>query len=343
MSTSEQIIALTFPQPFAGMPLGTIKPEDELLHPPAASGHHSATETSYFGFNIPEHRLNAEIYVWFHPVLKVMSASVYIWRGYNTTTLECDYVNHYHFLPMPENDIGNYEIPDIGLKIRVIEPLKSIAIEFDDPARGVSFDCRYDAIMPPGGRPNSKHFTQALRTTGSLDLYGEKFKIAGYFSRDRSWGEERRETSRPAPPMSWMVGVQDDDFAFHVVATDSPELNPEWNSRYVLKPGANFMWGYVWRDGQLFHVTKAEKLTHREHDGITPRSFELRFEDSGGESYEYRGDVEACMPWQTWQNIYIHFCLTRWQGARGVAWGDTQDIQSNDFISRFARPGGSKL
>jgi len=323
--------------PLAGAPLGRIVPEDEFLHAPAPSGHHSATETSYFGFNIPEHRLNGEIYVWFHPILKVISASVYIWRGLNVSTLECDYVNHYHFLPFPENGIADYTIPDIGLKIKVLEPLKSIHISFADPDRGVSFELRLDAIMPPGGRPNSKHFTQAMRTRGDLDLYGEKFKIDGYFSRDRSWGEERREVSRMMAPMSWMVGVWDDDFAIHVVASDSPDRNPDWSARYEMEPGAELMWGYVFRDGSLFPVTKASKLTIREHDGISPRLILLDFEDAGGKSHSLRGEVWARMPWQTWQNMTTHFCLTRWQNERGVGWGDTQDIQMNDFVRHFAR------
>jgi len=321
----------------AGAPLGTIVPQDEFLHPPAPSGHHSATETTYFGFNIPEHRLNAEIYMWFHPVLKIMSASVYIWRGANLSTLECDYVNHYNYLPMPENGIADYTIPDINLKVKVLEPLKSVHIDFADPDRGVSFDIQFDAIMPPGGRPNSKHFTQAMKTRGNLDLYGEHFKIDGYFSRDHSWGEERRETSRAGPPISWMVGVFDDEFAFHITAFDSAEDKPEWASRYALPPGQNLMWGYVFRDGELFPVTKVRKQTLRERDGLTPRLILLDFEDAGGGKHSLRGDVSASMPWQTWQNMNVFFCLTRWQGARGIGWGDTQDIQMNDYVRTFAR------
>jgi hypothetical protein len=238
---------------------------------------------------------------------------------------------------MPENGIEDYAIPDLGLKIKVIKPLESVEIGFVDADRGVSFDIRFDAIMPPGGRPNSKHFTQAMRTRGNLDLYGEKFKIDGYFSRDHSWGEERRETSRVGPPGSWMVGIWDDDFAFHVSASDSPELNPEWLSRYDVPPGANMNWGYVFRDKALFPVTKARKLTVRERDGLTPRLILLDFEDAGGESHSLRGEVNACMPWQTWQNMNVFFCQTRWQSDRGVGWGDTQDIQMNDFVRHFAR------
>lgn len=121
----------------AGQPLGTAVAADEFLHAPAASGHYSATETSYFGFNVPEHALNGEIYVWFHPVLWIMSASVYIWRGIHASTLSCDYVNHYHFLPFPDHDIDDYRIEELGLHIRVLEPLRAVQIDCVDDQRGV--------------------------------------------------------------------------------------------------------------------------------------------------------------------------------------------------------------
>jgi hypothetical protein len=326
-----------FPDTLRIKPLPTISPQDEFLHPPAASGHHSATETSYFGFNIPEHALNAEIYVWFHPVLKMISASVYIWRGLNPTTLAADYVNHYNYLPFPKDGIADYEIEDLGLKIKVLEPLKTIQIDFDDPDRNVDFTLRLEAIMPPGVRPTAKHFTQAMKTSGRLNLYGEELTIDGYFSRDHSWGEERRETSRRMPPMSWMVGVIDETFAFHVVAYDSPEAGPDWAGLFDMPPGDNLMWGYVWRDGQLFPVTKARKLTTREPDGISPRSVSLDFEDGGGARHAFHGEVLARMPWQTWQNMTTQFSLTRWTGERGVAHGDWQDIQMQEYVRRFSR------
>ena len=122
-----------------GLPLGSVVPEDEFLHPAAPSGHYASTETSYFGFNIPERRLNGEVYMWFHPVLKVICASVYIWTA-PKSTLACEYINHHHYLPWLANGIADYRIEAVGLHIRVIEPLKSVQIDFEDKARNVSFD-----------------------------------------------------------------------------------------------------------------------------------------------------------------------------------------------------------
>ncbi len=315
-------------------PLGVALPADELLHAPAPSGHFSATETSYYGFNIPDAKLNGEIYIWFHPVLKVMSASVYIWKGLKDSSLACEYVNHYHYLPYPDSDIGDYEIPLIGLKIKVIHPLEEVRVLFEDVTRNVSFDLTLRAIMPAAVRPGGFHFTQACKTTGELNLYGEKLKIDGYFSRDRSWSQERRETSMHLPPVSWMVGVVDETFAFHFVGFDSEGVDPEVTKRYPMG-ASNLMWGYIFRDGVTVPLVSGRKLTKRAEDGISPDLFELELTDADGEIHPIKGSVEARMPWQTWQNMNVYFCLTRWETARGIGWGDTQDIQYNDFVHRF--------
>lgn len=321
-----------------GQALRSAGPQDELLHPPAASGHYSSSETSYFGFNIPEKALNGEIYVWFHPVLRVMSASVYIWRGLKSSTLSCEYVNHYHFLPWPQNDIADYVIDGLNLHIKVLEPMKSILIEFADKARNVSFVCRQDAIMPSALRPDGYHFTQAMKTTGELNLYGERFVIDGFFSRDRSWGQERRETPQPLPPLSWMVGVFDANFAFHVMAHDDPALGPEWAQRFPnMTSGKHLYWGYIYQDGETTPVKAARKLTHREPDGLAPRCIEMEIEDARSRQFSIRGFIQARMPWQTWQNMNTFFCQTRWECQGKVGWGDTQDVQFNEFTHAFAR------
>jgi hypothetical protein len=322
----------------AGLPLGSASKEDEFLHPPVESGHYSSSETSYFGFSIPEKALNAEIYVWFHPVLKVMSASVYIWRGMKTSTLACEYINHHHFLPFPDNGIANYVIEPLHLHIEVIEPLKTIQTTLEDRTRGVSFSCRHEAIMPPGVRPGGYHFTQAMRTTGWLDLYGERMEINGFFSRDRSWGKERREDPAPLPPLSWMVGVFDEQFAFHALAHDDPSRGPEWAQDFPqVKPGEALVWGYIWKDGELTPLATLQKLTHRDTDGVAPSAVEMDMQDVNGRKFSMKGTVQARMPWQTWQNMNTFFCQTRWECGTQVGYGDLQDVQFNDYTRKFAR------
>lgn len=322
-----------------GLPLHVCQPEDEFLHPAVASGHYSATETTYWGFNIPEKQLNAEIYMWFHPVLRMCSASVYIWKGFHGSTLSCEYVNHYHYLPFPENGIADYRVADVmDLNFRVIEPLKRIEIDYRDAERNVSFSIVNEAIMPPAGRPGGGHFTQAMKVTGTLDLFGETHAIDGHFSRDHSWDQERRETSRVGPPLTWMVGVFGDDMAFHAVGYDDPILNPEWADRYPqIDRGKTLGWGFIRRDGETTPLKAMRKVTHREADGLSPIRFDLELIDMNDVQYDLVGTVQARMPWQTWQNMNVYFCQTRWELNDRVGYGDAQDIHMNDFVHNFVK------
>lgn len=321
-----------------GLPLGTVEAADELLHPPVASGHYASSETSYYGFNIPEHQLNCEIYLWYHPALRVMSASVLIWSGFKSASLAAQYINHHHFLPYPQGDGEDLLIEALNLRVRVLERFKSVQIDFEDRAQGVRFSYRQDAIMPPGVRPGGYHFTQAVKTLGELELRGQRYQIDGFFSRDRSWMQERREDPIVMPPLTWMVGVFHPGFAFHCLAMDDPALQPSWASAFpAIQPGQGLFWGYVWQDGELSPVRMARKLTTRDVDGVAPTGFELEMSDARGRHFQLRGQVQARLPWQTWQNMNTFFCQTRWECNGLVGYGDSQDVQFQEFPRLFTR------
>lgn len=321
----------------AGAPFAPVLPEDEFLHAIPDGAGYALSETSYWGFCVPERDLMAEIYIWFHPVLRTMSAGILIFSGKRPSSLASDFVHHHHFLPMPE-DISRYRIDAIGLEIEVIDPLRAIRMCCRDPERPVSFDVLFTAALPPIGRPNGKHLVQLMRTVGELDLFGEKIPIDGYFTRDRSWGAERYETPRDVPPITWMTGNADGELAFHLVAFDDPALGPDWLGRFDEPlPGENLMWGFLRRNGRTSSIRAARKLTHREADGVTPKGFDLEIVDEHGESLRMHGDITARAPWATWQNVVVHYSLTRWVIDGRVAWGDCQDIQYNRFVHEFSR------
>jgi hypothetical protein len=321
----------------AGARFAPVVPEDEFLHPVAPGAGYATTETSYWGFCVPERDLMAEIYIWFHPALGTMSAGILLFRGKKSSSLAADFVHHNHFLPMPAQ-IGNYSIDAIGLQIEVLEPLKKIRMRCKDPERNVSFDVLFTGAMPPIGRPNGHHLVQVMHTTGELNLYGERIAIDSYFTRDRSWAAERHETPRDVPPITWMTGNADGDLAFHLVAFDDPALGPEWVGRFEQPlPGENLMWGFIRRNGVTASVKAARKLTHREADGVTPRAFDLEIIDEHDRSLALHGVITARAPWATWQNVVVHYGLTRWEIDGREAWGDCQDIHYNRFVHEFSR------
>ena len=321
----------------AGSEFATVEPADEFLHAVPADASYTHTETSYWGFCVPDRNLMAEIYIWFHPVLGTMSAGVLLFTGKRGSSLAADFVHHHHFLPMPDA-IDSYRIEPVGLEIQVLEPLREIRMRHQDPDRDVSFDVLFSAAMPPVGRPNGHHLIQVMRTTGELELYGESIPIDGYFTRDRSWGADRFETPMDVPPITWMTGNASDDLAFHLVAFDEPSLRPDWLDHYE-RPvaGDNLMWGFIRRKGETRSIRRAAKLTRRAADGVTPDGFTLQLEDVAGDVLDLEGTITAQAPWATWQNVVVWYSLTRWEIDGQEAWGDCQDIQYNRYVHTFSR------
>jgi hypothetical protein len=316
---------------------GVAGPADELLHPVAGDAPYALTETSYFGFNLPERRINGEIYVWFHPRLRVASAGVFCWQGMKPTALAAEYYDYRLYLPYPERQIDDYSLAN-GLRFRVEEPLARVELAYDDPERHTHLRLVSRAVMPPAVIPGGGHFVQAVRTEGELVLDGQAHPIDGWFTRDRSWGAPREERPYPVPPLGWLVGVFGDDFAFHVRAFDDPALGPEWAGHYAFpQAGQNLRFGYVWREGRLVALARAAKRTVRAADGLAPVAFELELEDVEGVRHPIRGEVTARLPWNTWSNVLVYMCQTRWRSGEREGYGDAQDMLFPDYVRRFSK------
>src|SRR5205085_293848 len=143
-------------------PLFSVTAEDEGFHPVAPDHDFTASETNYFGFSIPEHNINAEIYLWAHPRFGVAAGGVFIYKGVKRQTLAADYHNFFTYQPMPQNG-ADYELA-VGLKVKVEEPLKRVRISYADPEAATEFTVTLTGIAPPVGRPGGGHFTQSCRT-----------------------------------------------------------------------------------------------------------------------------------------------------------------------------------
>jgi hypothetical protein len=290
------------------------QPRDELLHPVADSDDHTLSETSYFGFNVPEADISCEIYAWFHPTLKVMSGGVMIFQGYKSIVGQAEYLDYRNVLPYPHTDIDHVHYP-CGVKIRVVDPLHHIHITFASPDGATSFAVDCTAIMPAAGRPDAKHFVQAMKCTGELHLDGYRYRIDSYFTRDRSYHLPRSEQPHPVGPTSWMAAVFGDGLAFHCVGSDSDQLSVD-----------ALRWGYVWTHGELRAVTAMRKVTHRLPGTIWPTGVELELADSQGNTYHLTGAGRAMLPMPFWPNMLTNLMLTRWEHNQRIGHGDYQDI-----------------
>jgi hypothetical protein len=302
----------------------TMRPEEEGLQPVPVGAHYEWTETSMFGFNIPEHGIDCIIYYWHHPALKVTFGGLTIWRGRNGNQVSADYSDYRSVMPLPE-DITDCTYAN-GVTVRMIEPLKSFQINFADPEYDVVLDLRLDAIMPPACRYNGGHITQAMRTRGTLRLQGNDYAIDGFHTRDRSWNEQRTEKLRSAPPLNWTVGVFDEDFAFHHCSFDSPRYHSGYAKHFPdVTNENNALWGYVWDKGDLLGVSHVDQLTHHHGgDGIAPTHIVTKLTASNGRVYEIIGRAVSTTPVQAWPNMAANFVLFEWTCEGRVGYGDVQ-------------------
>lgn len=184
--------------------------------------------------------------------------------------------------------------------------------------------------MVSGGR----HFDQAMRTEGKLLLRGRSYDVDGYTVRDRSWGENRTEDPRELPPVHWLTGVFDDDFAFHLTGIEHPGSDPVWRELYPVDDAfADRMnRGWVWTGGELRGLERASVRTHWDPTTCYPLRHDVALTDSAGREYEFTGTVVAENNWSAWSNAFFGIGLARWEHEGRTGWGDSQIGAWTDFV-----------
>jgi len=317
---------------------GSVVPADDLYHGTGPEGD-SLTETWFWGFNVPDVAINCYVYCWVHPNLGVVSAGLIIYQGIKRQHLAAEVFDMPMFLSAATvvGDGRDIEVPN-GLRMEVVEPLEHVHMTFSDPGRETEVDVHMKAVAPPVVRANGKHFEQVMHTTGTLVLRGERHDVDSYTVRDRSWGELRPEGHNPAPPYNWVTGVTEDGaWAFNVGSHDDPTLDPHWAADFDVAPEKAFKDGWVWRDGRAIRLARSSKRTERDMSTLRPTRYVLTIEDTEGEELEITGEVVAGVPWGGWHNIACHLALVKWDVAGRTAWGESMDVQWNDYVWRYGQ------
>jgi hypothetical protein len=310
-------------------------PSQDLLHPEYCKIEpgYQLTETQYFGFNIPEHRLHGLAYIWYHPNLKTVTGGAYAWIGIKEHNFECELFDFVTYMndECLKNDLWDYKLEN-SYHVQTIEPLKRHRIRYEDPVRGNKFDIHYEAIMPPMIQASGQHLEQTMRTTGTITLRGKEYQINGYNIRDRSWGALRHEKHTNMPPLNWMTGILDETFAFGCTAFDTPELSEDSYPGLAIPGGSNVKGGWVYRDGQMVPILSARKRTIRDRRTLIPQVVEMTLTDSLGREYEIKGTITAAANWRVWHNFDSWICQARWEYDGKVFYGDAQECHWADFV-----------
>ncbi|MGK2908234.1 MAG: DUF7064 domain-containing protein [Sphingobium sp.] len=347
----------------ASIPFSQVLPEDDYLHPVGPNAHFTTIETNLYGFNIPEHDINCNIYLLWHHALKTMSLHIFVHKGRRILPhqLAADYFKEHLYLPA-QTDVADLTIEagSMTYRSKVDVPLDDIVIEADDPSRNFSLRLNYRAALPPVGRPGGKHFTQLLATSGALVLDGITYPIDGHYMRDRSWGYNRPEEPERTPPYRWMTGwIDNGDGGIHksfVIAwvdtgmLDGPDFGPNWHNRISgtdgfgankwesggSTPSLNLRSGWISVDGMPRPVVRIDTRTlFDDASRFLVRAFEVDIEDDQGEVHTVTARTISMIPKMYWQNLitYMHFMELSCDGLSGH--GDLMDSFNGDHIRKF--------
>ncbi len=317
---------------------GLAEPRHEYFQTGGTHTEDSVSQTWYWGFNIPEAKINAFAYCWTHPNLDVVTGGLMIYQGHKAQTQACELFDIFSFNKMtPIVGDGSLICFPNGMRVEVVDPLQHIRLTYEDATRQTKVDVDIRGTAAPLMRANNQHFEQVMKVTGDLLLRGAAYEVDCYNVRDRSWGEPRPENSAPLPPYTWVTGAFGEAMAFNLGAHDDPGSNPEWLGVYDLDPASVFKDGWVQIDGEQRRLKWARKATKREFTLCRPLRHEIEMEDTTGRLYRLSGEIIAQSCWAGWANANVWLGLVEWNWEGKTGHGETQEVQWNDYVWRFGQ------
>ena len=282
-------------------------------------------ETYLFSFQIPEKDLIGYIYLWIHAELRMATSCVMIWQGVNRYPHEVEHFNIYQYLPYPKVEGDTIIIPEIGMEIKIIEPLVSHEITYSHPASNTSLKLKTKALLPPVQESGKLHFEQPLHMTGEMILNGEAHTVDCYSMRDRSYRGVRSEAIIQHPPLSYASCISDDgSVVFNFSCSDDPESGPPWAENYDFSNEELFMQGWIHRDGQLSKIKKIRKVgSYDKSDFMRELSWECQMVDEHGREHTIKAVRKAAVPMCPWLSLFNDFMLVSFEmddGKTGHGW-----------------------
>jgi hypothetical protein len=316
------------------------EPKDDLLHPDRNKliKADSATETQYFGFCVPEARIQAFCYLWHHPNLRVLSGGLFVWQGHKATVVHGELCDFRCFMndSALSGDLHEYRLEN-SYSVKIIEPLKRYVLSYSDPGRSNTVNVHIEALQPPVMFGDGNHFEQPMKVIGDLTLRGRQHSIDCFTVRDRSWGRPRPEDNPGVPAVSWMSGVFDKDFSFCVTVLDQKDTSLELSGELARPLDKTLTGGWMYRDGKLGRVVEAHKRIIRVAGMYLPTYVELQITDEHGRHAHLRGTSVASTVWQVWSNTLLPICQMRWECDSMIAYGECQEGNFSDHFQQLAR------
>lgn len=321
---------------------GTPGPDDDFYHGRTLpEKHHEMTETWYWGFNEPQSGMHGFIHIWTHPNLNLCTAGLFVHIGHKREQLACELFDFRNFAPDTIFDAaGNITVAN-GLTVEFEAPMERMRIRYANADRDFELEMVQEAVQPAIVRSNNAHFEQTMRSVGKVVFEGRDYAFDNLTIRDRSWGERRPEVGHKMPPYTWMNGAFSKEFAFCISGLDDPARNPDWAGLYDVPADKIMSDAWVYDHGQQLRLSRYSKITERAAEcGLRPVRHVIDCTLENGRELQFVGEVVGSVPWHCWQNALCHTGLTRWTCTQTgeTCWGETQEVQWNDYVYRVCRP-----
>jgi hypothetical protein len=284
------------------------------------------TETTWWGFLVPDRAIGGMVYTLFRPNVGVASVQVSVWDADAVEPWRVPYHREQWHLPFPATDLDDTEIG--GLRLRCLEPLRSYEVGYDD-GEALQLDLRFDAVMEPHvpmAERAAGHFDQLGHVTGTLVLSGEPVPVDCLAIRDRSWYVRDDRRSLLA---GYLYGAADEDHHFLAFT------HPEDTSGTSLVVG-----GYLVRDGVKATLTGGTRTVASRRRGH-PDEVALEATDEQGRSLSVTGRVSASLASQSTPGMFAWMSLVDWTIDGRPGHGEDHDVWSPDRLSRA--PGTAPL
>lgn len=324
-----------------------IKVEDDFFHTKSQDPYWN--ESSWFGFQLPERRMTGYVYFYHRPNLGYTVGGVALWDPTGENVHDCLHYDWGDPYPMPAGaQMYDFALPN-GLRVQMLEPLKSFRFQYSNAEHGLyenrncELDAVWTAIMPPHdtGLPQGQdewgrgHYEQPGRLKGTLKIGSEVIALDCFCERDRSWGR-RRVAQNPRGFFPWAIAS--DTSAFHVfgAASASPESDDGLGPDPILS-------GWYLKDGVCGSITSGTRaIVERGRDG-RPLRVRVRAVDSLGRALEADGRTTNMLVWNGYSYLFMWWAQVEWQFDGVTAYGEEQDWWPMQQARHFLRARRASL
>ena len=301
---------------------------DDRFHP-APDDDPFWTETCWWTFSVPEHRLSGQLYPFFRPNQRVTAAGVYFWDDLAHEPHTIRFGKNFWHLPIPDQDLTDIRLAN-GISIRCLEPMTKYHVRYLDPDAGeAEVDLSFTAIA----RANylgASHYEQPGRYQGTIRLGETTYAVDAYGMRDRSWSHRSQFGAdihnSGAVSGGYTYATADDRNAFHLITM-------------AFTPGE-----YLQIHGYFLHNGEWAKLrsgTRRvlERDAATgaPTRVLIEAEDELGRRFRAEGHCLNKIGLHLNPNLFTWNCLTHWQFDGVEGYGEDHDNWTASGARHFFR------